>query len=81
MKHHLTDQLKSDPDYLDRLLDEDQAAEFLGFTNRALQNWRFRGGGPLYVKASARSVRYRRRDLMNWAEQRVRANTSQADPK
>lgn len=67
-----------DPDHFDCLLNERQAAEFLGFTIRALQAWRLRGGGPLYVKVSARAVRYRRRDLMAWTEARLRANTSEA---
>jgi predicted DNA-binding transcriptional regulator AlpA len=66
----------SDPLYLDRLVNEREAADFLGYTTRALQNWRVRGGGPKFVKISARSVRYRRRDLMEWIEGRLRANTS-----
>lgn len=62
-----------------RLLTEGEAAAFLGFTRRALQNWRHRGGGPLYVRVSARSIRYRVCDLVAWAEERVVANTSQYD--
>lgn len=65
-----------DPDYLDRLITENEAAAFVGYTVRALQKWRVRGGGPKFVKISARSVRYRRRDLMAWAEAHLRANTS-----
>ena len=53
-----------DRDYLDSLLNEREAAKFLGYSTRALQNWRTRGGGPSYVKISVRSVRYRRRDLI-----------------
>jgi predicted DNA-binding transcriptional regulator AlpA len=49
---------------------------FSGYSVRALQNWRLRGGGPRFVKVSARSVRYRRRDLIAWAEQRIRESTS-----
>ena len=48
-----------DPDHLDRLISENEAAQFLGYTVRALQNWRLRGGGPKFVKVSSRSVRYR----------------------
>jgi len=66
----------SDPDYLDRLIDEFEAADFLGYGVRALRNWRVRGGGPRYVKVSARSIRYRRRDLIAWAEERLCSNTS-----
>ena len=43
---------------------ETEAAEFLGHSVRALQNWRSRGGGPEFIRVSARSIRYRRRDLI-----------------
>jgi predicted DNA-binding transcriptional regulator AlpA len=59
-----------------RLLREDEAALLLGYSTRALQNWRIRGGGPLFVKVSARSIRYRRADLIAWADERIRASTS-----
>ena len=65
-----------DPDHLDRLITEKQAAAFLGYTVRALQNWRLRGGGPEYVRVSKRSIRYRRRELIAWAEERLRSDTS-----
>jgi predicted DNA-binding transcriptional regulator AlpA len=61
---------------LDALLREDCAAEFLGFTRRALQRWRVAGGGPQFVKISSRAIRYRKRDLIRWAEARLRASTS-----
>jgi predicted DNA-binding transcriptional regulator AlpA len=66
------------PDHLDCLIDESEAARFLGYTIRALQNWRIRGGGPHFVKVSSRSIRYRRRDLIAWIEARLRSNTSQS---
>ena len=66
------------PEYLDQLLNEQEAAKSLSYSVRALQNWRVRGGGPKYVKVSARSVRYRRRDLIRWIEMRTRANSSEA---
>lgn len=65
-------------DHLDRLINENEAAQFLGYTVRALQNWRVRGGGPRFVRVSSRSIRYRRRDLIKWAEQRLLSSTSQA---
>lgn len=65
-----------DPDHLDRLINETEAASFVGYTIRALQNWRVRGGGPRFVKISARSVRYRRRDLLEWIEARLQTSTS-----
>lgn len=66
----------TDPTYLDHLIDEYRAADFLGYTVRALRNWRVRGGGPVFIRVSSRSIRYRRRDLMAWADARVCASTS-----
>jgi len=77
MTHTTQDHPASDdPDHLDCLINEVQAAKFLGYTVRALQNWRVRGGGPPFVKVSARSIRYRRRDLIAWAEERLQLSTS-----
>jgi predicted DNA-binding transcriptional regulator AlpA len=59
------------PDLSDRLVKEREAANFLGYTVRALQNWRVRGGGPKFVKVSSRSVRYRMSDLSEWVDARV----------
>jgi len=63
----------------DRLLNEREAAAFLGYSVRCLQNWRLRGGGPMYVKAK-RSVRYRGRDLLAWVEGNLRRTTSDPGP-
>lgn len=76
----MQERARTDLDYADRLINEQEAAEFLGFSVRALQNWRLRGGGPNYVRVSRRSVRYRRRDLMRWADERVEAHTSASSP-
>ena len=67
-----------DPDYLDRLIPERDAADFLGYTMRALQNWRLRGGGPTFIKVSSRSIRYRRRDLVAWVESKLAEHTTGA---
>ena len=55
-------------EYFDQLMNENV---------RALQNWRVRGGGPRFVKVSARSIRYCRRDLLAWVEQRTVSHTSE----
>ena len=65
-----------DFNYLNELVTEREAAQFLGFTVRALQNWRVRGGGPRFVRISCRAVRYRRRDLIEWSEAHLVENTS-----
>jgi len=77
---HLSQNLGRDPDHLDRLIREDEAASIVGYSIRTLQNWRLRGGGPKFVKASARSIRYRRRDLIEWAEARLCSHTSEPLP-
>ena len=59
------------------LVDEREAASILCYSVRALQNWRHRGGGPDFVKVSARSIRYRRADLEKWIAARTVSNTSQ----
>ncbi|MBB3063961.1 helix-turn-helix transcriptional regulator [Limibacillus halophilus] len=64
--------------YYDQLLKEREAAEFLGFTVRALQNWRVRGGGPEFIRSSSRAIRYQRRDLIAWADARRCRTTTDA---
>jgi len=63
----------------DRLVNEREAADVLCYSVRALQNWRHRGGGPKFVKVSARSVRYRVRDLLDWIDARTVHSTSQTE--
>lgn len=75
--NHATNVLAQADSDLDQLMDERETALILCYSVRALQNWRHRGGGPKFVKVSARSVRYRRRDVLEWVEQRIVANTSQ----
>ena len=64
-------------DYLYSLIDEKDAAAFLGYSVRALQNWRVRGGGPNFVRVSKRSVRYRRKDLIEWTDDNTVSSTSE----
>lgn len=58
------------------LMTEKEAALLLDFSVRTLQAWRVRGGGPRFVKVSARCVRYRQSDLDSWVEERLRRSTS-----
>lgn len=66
-------------DSLETLLPEKHAAKLMGVSPRTLRNWRVIGGGPQYVKVSARCIRYRRADILAWIESRERRHTSQAD--
>ena len=62
------------------LLTENQAAELLQLTPRALQAWRYQGRGPRYVKISARAIRYQLDDLQKWIAKRLRRSTSDPGP-
>ena len=68
------DLITADPEALNT---EREAADFLGVTTRALQKWRTTGNGPRFVRISSRCVRYRRRDLMEWSEARLKSSTSE----
>jgi predicted DNA-binding transcriptional regulator AlpA len=57
----------------DTLMSEAQAAALLGVTQRTLQGWRRNGAGPGFVRLTARSVRYRRADLVGWVNARLQA--------
>jgi hypothetical protein len=46
----------------------DEVATFLRKPPRTLEQWRYRGVGPRYVKAG-RDVRYRWQDVETWLEQ------------
>jgi predicted DNA-binding transcriptional regulator AlpA len=57
-------------------LDERQVADLLCQSVRTIQKWRGTGAGPDFYKLG-RSVRYRRAEVMAWAEARRKAHTSQ----
>ena len=65
-------------DHSIKLIGEREAADYVGHSVRALQNWRVRGGGPKFAKISARSIRYRRCDLDQWVESKLVRSTSEA---
>jgi hypothetical protein len=52
------------------------AAKYIGVTPRTLESWRSRGGGPVFVKISARMVKYRVEDLDSFMASRLRTSTS-----
>ena len=60
------------------LLDESQAADYLGLSPGTLSVWRSTGRYALpFIKVGAR-VRYRRDSLDSWLESRARANGATA---
>ena len=62
--------------YWNALIGEKSAANYLGLKARTMQGFRYRGGGPRYIRLSSRCLRYRRTDLREWADARVRTSTS-----
>ncbi len=74
------DNASYDRDYLETLLNEKQAAAFLGVAPRTLQKWRVIGGGPVFISISNRAARYRRKDLFAWVEVRRKSSTSDTRP-
>ena len=61
------------------LLNEIEAAEYLRVSARTLQWWRYRGGGPRYVKLGSR-VTYRRNQLDEWIGASTRQSTYWSSP-
>ena len=70
-------QVSTDCDYWESYINEHAAAEFVGFSVPFLQNLRYRGGGAPYSKIN-KSVRYTRRRLKTWADERIQTSTSEA---
>lgn len=72
---HTQDGSAAAQDYLNGFIDEKTAADFLCQSVRTIQKWRVTGYGPKFYK-SGRSVRYRRSDLLEWANARRHDSTS-----
>ena len=62
-----------------RYLNTTQAARILQLSSRTLENFRVRGGGPVFMKFGVR-VFYRPEDLFDWVERAVRTSTSDPGP-
>ncbi len=63
----------------DALLTQKQVADEWGITVKALEKWRFSGGGPPYVKlgkSRCSAVRYRRKDIKEYVESFTREHTT-----
>lgn len=73
-----TTEPEQDLSYWHALISERKAGEYLGFAPRTMQDRRYKGTGPQFVRLSSRTVRYRRADLKAWADSQVRTSTAQA---
>jgi predicted DNA-binding transcriptional regulator AlpA len=54
----------------DELLHTKETAKWLGVSTQWLEIGRSRGYGPTYTRVSARTVRYKRSDVLAWLETR-----------
>ena len=70
----------TDPDFWYCLIGERPAADFINVVPRTLQGWRQKGEGPKFVRLSARCVKYRRIELKQYADERLRSSTSDPGP-
>lgn len=60
------------------VMNQDQAASYLGVSPRTMEQWRLRGGGPSFVRIGPRCIRYRQAALDSWLM--AREVTSAAPP-
>ena len=69
-----------DAEYWHGLINEKVAGAFLGLTDRTMQGYRRKGGGPEFIRISSRCLRYTRFKCRVWYEARLRASTSDPGP-
>ena len=55
-----------------------EAATQLRVTPKVLERWRYTGEGPLFIKFSSKTIRYRTDDIDAFVAERVRASTAAA---
>lgn len=59
------------------LLTAKQAATVLNLSPVTLAKWRCAGGGPRFIRYTARCIRYLQADLDTWVSARSAAHTSE----
>ncbi len=63
-------------DYWHSLINENEAGAFLNLTPGTMQIMRQRGDGPLFIRLSARCIRYTRAHLKKYADEHLRTSTT-----
>ncbi len=61
---------------VEQMIDETATAKLLGVSKRTLQGWRWRGGGPPFLRIGMRAIRYDPCALRAWIEEQRRTSTS-----
>lgn len=59
-----------------RIATTKETADYLGLSPRTLEIWRWKGGGPAYLKLGA-AVRYDLNKVDEWTVARTHQNTSE----
>ncbi len=59
----------------EEFISAEQASAVTGLTTAALSQLRFRGGGPTFYKPTARTVRYKRSEVIAWIEASAHTRT------
>ena len=59
------------------ILNTVEAAKFLGIEPRTLEAWRYRDGGPRYIRYNKSQVRYFLSDLKDYQSRKVVTPTDQ----
>ena len=62
-----------------KLLNQREAADFLGISPRTMESWRVRGFGPAFVRVGG-CARYRTDVLEAWIDSRSARSTADPDP-
>ena len=60
----------------DEILDTKGAAAFVKVSDRTLEGFRVKGGGPQFLNPSPKIVRYLKSDLIAWLRDHRRVSTS-----
>lgn len=64
----------------DALLHQAEVAYLTAQSERTLEAYRLKGGGPSFVVIGKRGIRYRRGDVLDWIEARRRQSTGKPAP-
>jgi len=61
---------------LERLLNSEEASQYLGLKKQTLEVWRILGKGPRFIRAG-RVVRYRASDIQDWLDSNLIQSTGE----
>ncbi|PQA89226.1 hypothetical protein CW354_04625 [Marinicaulis flavus] len=62
----LSEILAANPGWLEEAVNTRTASRITGVPVQTLETWRSRGGGPRFLKLGTKTVRYQRRELLDW---------------